>query len=72
MWQQANCPNSGQLYEVMKQVRNKYHYAGSKCKAAADQINLEKLFGAAKSGDIDLLKLMKQIKVNNKVNSMRT
>ena len=56
----------------MKHVRNKYHYAVRKAKAAADKVNLEKLFESAKSGDVDLLKQMKLIKGGNKVHSMAT
>ena len=72
LWQQNNRPNSGRLFEVMKHVRNKYHYAVRKAKAAADKVNLEKLFESAKSGDVDLLKQMKLIKGGNKVHSMAT
>ena len=56
----------------MKHVRNKYHYAVRKSKAAADKVNLEKLFEAAKSGDTDLLKEMKRIRGGNKVQTMPT
>ena len=72
LWQQNNCPNSGRLFEVMKHVRNKYHYAVRKSKAAADKANLEKLFEAAKSGDTDLLKQMKRIRGGNKMQTMPT
>ena len=72
LWQQNNCPNSGRLFEVMKHVRNKYHYAVRKSKAAADKANLEKLFEAAKSGDTDLLNQMKRIRGGNKMQTMPT
>ena len=56
----------------MQHVRNKYHYAVRKSKAAADKANLEKLFEAAKSGDTDLLKQMKRIRGGNKMQTMPT
>ena len=62
IWQQNGKPNSGQLYEVMKFVRNKYHYAVRKTKKKADSIKAKDLFEKAKAGDVDLLKAMKRIK----------
>ena len=54
------------MYEVMKFVRNKYHYAVHKSKKMADSIRAQQLFEAAKSGDIDLLKQMKKIRGSKK------
>ena len=50
----------------MKFVRNKYHYAVNKNKKLADSIRAQQLFQTAQSGDIKLLKQMKQIKGNKK------
>ena len=72
LWQQSNRPNSGSLFEVMKHVRNKYHYAVRKCKAKAEKVNLEKLFEAAKSGDVNLLKEMKAVKGGEKSQNIPT
>ena len=63
IWQSSGKPNKGQLYEVMKFVRNKYHYAVRKTKKLADSIRAQKLFEQAQAGDINLLKAMKNIKV---------
>ena len=56
MWQQGSKPNKGQLYEVKKYVRNKYHYAVNKAKKLADSNRARNLFEKAQTGDIDLLK----------------
>ena len=66
MWLQSGKPNRGQLYEVMKHVRNKYHYAVKKSKKLADSVRAKKLFESAQKGDIDLLKEMKTIRGGNK------
>jgi hypothetical protein len=59
-------PNKGHLYEVMKHVRNKYHYAVRRSKKLADSIRAQSLVEAAQHGDIDLLKQMKQMKGSKK------
>ena len=62
MWQQSGKPNKGQLFEVKKFVRNKYHYAVRKARKHADSIKAQQLFEHARDGDINLLKEMKRIK----------
>ena len=62
VWQSLGRPNTGHLFQLMKHVKNKYHYAIRRCKRAADSIRANKVFEAAKSGDVDLLKEMKRIK----------
>ena len=62
MWQQSGKPNKGQLFEVKKFVRNKYHYAVRKARKHADSIKAQQLFEHARAGDINLLKEMKRIK----------
>ena len=66
MWNQSGKPNTGQLYEVMKYVRNKYHYAVHKAKKLANSMRAQKLFEQAQAGDIDLLKEMKRVKGSKK------
>ena len=58
--------NRGQLYDVMKHARHKYHYAVRRCKKLADSIRAHNLFEAAQQGDTDLLKQMKQIQGGKK------
>jgi hypothetical protein len=62
MWQQCGKPNRGQQYEVMKYVRNKYHYAVRKAKKMSDSIRAQNLLEKALAGDTDLLKEMKRVK----------
>ena len=62
MWLQGGKPNKGQLYEVMKHVRNKYHCAVKKAKNQADSIRAQNLLEASQEGDINLLRLMKNIR----------
>ena len=66
MWQQSGKPNRGQVFEVMKFVRNKYHYGVRKAKQLADSIRAQNLFEQASAGDINLLKEMKRIKGDKK------
>ena len=66
MWQQSGKPNKGQLFEVKKFVRNKYHYAVRKARKHADSIKAQQLFEHARDGDINLLKEMKRIKWDKK------
>ena len=69
MWQQSGKPNRGQLYEVMKFVRNKYHYAVHKTKKIASSIRAQRLLEQSQSGDVDLLKEMKRVKGSKKQTS---
>ena len=66
MWQQNGKPNRGQLYELMKYVRNKYHYAVHKAKKLANSVRAKELFEHAQLGDVNLLKEMKKIKGGKK------
>ena len=66
VWQSSGKPNRGQLYEVMKFVRNKYHLAVRKSKRQADSIRAKHLLEASQAGDIDLLKRMKEIRGSKK------
>ena len=72
IWVSLGCANSGNLFELKKHVRNKYHYAIRKCKAAADATRLQKLLEASQSGDAHLLREMKSIKGGKKQHSTVT
>ena len=67
IWQSADRPNKGVLYNIMARTRNLYHYKVRKVKKQADQIRATKLLEAAQKGDLDLLKEMK--KLNSKKTS---
>ena len=67
IWQSAERPNKGVLYDIMARTRNLYHYKVRKVKKQADQIRATKLLEAAQKGDLDLLKEMK--KLNSKKTS---
>ena len=62
LWQQGGKPNKGHVFEIMKSVRNKYHYAVRKAKKLADSVRAELLFQQALLGDTNLLQEMKRIK----------
>ena len=66
IWQNCGMPNKGQMHEVMKNARHKYHYAVRRCKKLADSVRAHNLFEAAQQGDIDLLKEMKKIQGGKK------
>ena len=61
LWQQNGKPNFGQLFETMKFVRNKYHYAVRKAKQLANSIRAKNLLEDALNGDSNLLLAMKKI-----------
>ena len=62
LWQQGGKPNKGHVFEIMKSVRNKYHYAVRKAKKLANSVRAENLFQQALLGDTNLLREMKRIK----------
>ena len=66
IWLQSGKPNTGQLYELMKFLRNKYHYAVRKTKKLSESLRAKDLFEQAKAGDVDLLKAMKRIRGSKK------
>ena len=72
IWVSLSCANSGNLFELKKHVRNKYHYAIMKCKAASDATRLQKLLEASQSGYAHLLREMKSIKGGRKQHSTVT
>ena len=61
VWQSLGRPNTGHLFQLMKYVRNKYHYAVRRCKNDADRIRAEKVLEASQNGDVDLLWEIKRI-----------
>ena len=54
------CWNKGQLFEIMKMVRNRFHHALRRVRRAADAIKSQKLFEAAMWGGGDLLQELKK------------
>ena len=68
-WVSAGKPNRGELHGQMASSRNQYHYAVRRTKRQAKQIKAVKLFEASLSGDIDLLKEMKNIKCGKKASA---
>ena len=67
VWVSAGRPNKGELYHIMCRTRNIYHYAVRKTKRRSQYFKAQKLFEASLSGDMDLLKEMKNIKGGNKL-----
>ena len=62
VWLSAGRPNTGQLWEIMKRTRNKYHHALRRVRLAADRIKGQKLFEAAMWGGGDLFKELKKVR----------
>ena len=60
VWLSAGRPNNGQLFEIMKSTRNRYHHALRRVRRAADAIKSQKLFEAAMWGGGDLLQELKK------------
>ena len=61
VWKSAGRPNVGPLYFFMTKSRNSYHYAVRRAKRNSEFTRASKLFEASVTGDIDLLKEMKNI-----------
>ena len=59
IWKDAGSPQSGGLHQVMCQARRSYHNAVKQVKRKAGQLKAEKLITAADTGDIELLKELK-------------
>ena len=62
VWLSAGRPNTGQMFEIMKRTRNKFHHALRKVRKAADRIKGQKLFEAAMWGGGDLFKELKKVR----------
>ena len=60
VWLSAGRPHGGELYNVMRVTRAKYHSAIRRVRRAADKIKAQKLFQASSSGKGDLIKEMKK------------
>ena len=60
VWLSAGRPNKGELFNIMKRTRNKYHHALRKIRKAAEAIKGQKLFEASMWGGGDLLKELKK------------
>ena len=63
VWRSAGKPNTGPLYFFMTKSRSQYHYAVRRVKQKEKLIRATKLFEASVTGEVDLLKEMKNIKV---------
>ena len=59
IWLSAGFPPSGDLYHIMCQSRNQFHYAVRRAKRLAGEIKARKLLEAAEDGNIALMKEMR-------------
>ena len=59
VWMSADRPATGELYQVMRWTRNKFHYAVRKAKRIAGTVQASKLVLAAEEGNIALMKEMR-------------
>ena len=62
VWRSAGRPAAGELFNIMKATRNKYHHALRKIRNEVDRIKAQKLFEAAMWGGADLVKEMKKLR----------
>ena len=62
IWVSAGKPKVGELYHIMCKTKNIYHYMIRKIKRKEQLMRAKKLFEASISGDIDLMKEMKNIR----------
>ena len=60
VWRSAGRPSGGELYNVMRSTRAKYHTAIRRVRRAADQIKAQKLFEASLDGGVNLINEMKK------------
>ena len=66
IWVSAGRPVTGVLHNIMKKTRNQYHYAIRKVKKKSEEIRAAALLKASQSGDMQLLKEMKIVKIDSK------
>ena len=65
IWSSAGRPLNTTLHHIMKQTRNRYHYAIRKCKRASESIKKDKLLSACLAGKdniFDKLHKMRKVK----------
>ena len=60
VWRSAGRPPRGELYNLMRVTRSKYHMAIKRVRRAADKIKATKLFEASLSGGMDMISEMKK------------
>jgi hypothetical protein len=60
VWRSAGRPPRGELYNVMRTTRARYHTAIRRVRRAADQIKAQKLFEASMLGSKDLISELKK------------
>ena len=66
IWINAGRPNKGMIFEIMKRIRNKYHYALRSVKKVAAVINSKLLLDAAQKGNIHLMNELKKFRQSGK------
>ena len=64
VWKMEGRPNGGWLHGLYSRKRAQYHYAVRQAKAKLDRCRAENLLASALTGDIELLKEMKSIKLS--------
>ena len=60
VWKSAGRPNTGQLFQLMKYTRNKYHYAVRRTQREVEALRAANLREAALSGDMALIGELKK------------
>ena len=60
VWKSAGRPNSGELFQLMKHTRNKYHYAIRRAERECEALRASQLREAAASGDMALIGELKK------------
>ena len=70
VWQSAGRPSQGQLKEIMKSNRNKYHYAVRRVQKMSNSIRAKKLLEASYSDSKTFFKEMRQVKDGRKAVDM--
>ena len=60
VWKSAGRPNSGESFQLMKQTRNKYHYAIRRAERECEALRASQLREAAASGDMALIGELKK------------
>ena len=62
VWVKERRPTTGWLHDTMLKWKRQFHYAVRRAKGKSNRVRAEKLFEAAMTGDMNLLKEMKKIR----------
>ena len=71
VWQSANKPKQGDLFNIMKTTKNQYKYAVRRLKKSQDKISNDRLVSSVIDGGANIFKEVKKLRGNIRTCSSR-